>query len=112
MALRPTRLLSGEPGPERGERFEDLLRVGPVRIERILSGPIADDRLYDQGWDEWVLLLQGEARLWVEGEELKLGPGDALFIPAHTRHRVLATSAEPNCVWVAVHIEGAAGPGD
>jgi len=34
-----------------------------------------------------------------------MGAGDHLFIPAHTRHRVLATSEEPRCLWLAVHID-------
>jgi len=32
--------------------------------------------------------------------------GDYLFIPAHTPHRVVETSAEPQCIWLAVHLEG------
>jgi cupin 2 domain-containing protein len=104
-------LLRGLPNPGSGEVFEDLLRLGPVRLERIVSSPFPDDKLYDQGWDEWVLLLQGEARLWVEGEELALGAGDSLFIPAHRLHRVLHTSAEPLCVWLSVQWDQATGSG-
>ena len=48
--------------------------------------------------------MQGQATLEVSGETLALGPGDHLFIPAHTLHRVLATSAEPPCLWLAVHL--------
>jgi cupin 2 domain-containing protein len=36
---------------------------------------------------------------------LRLSAGDALFIPAHTRHRVTATAGDPPCIWLAVHIE-------
>lgn len=97
--------------PESGEVFEEILRldlkpgVGQVRIERILSSAQPETILYDQTQDEWVVLLQGRARLLVEGDELVLGPGDYLFIPAHTRHRVVETSAEPPCLWLAVHID-------
>lgn len=93
------------PVPPTGESFEDLLRLGQVRIERIASSPSPDPVLYDQTQDEWVLLLQGEARLWLDGTELTLVAGDHVLIPAHCTHRVLATSAEPHCLWLAVHIE-------
>jgi len=55
-----------------------------------------------------VLLLAGAARLWLDGSgEQALTPGDALLIPAHARHRVTWTQAEPPTVWLAVHLDGA-----
>jgi len=108
MSEIPMNLLSDLPRPVEGEVFEELLRRGSVRIERIVSSTLPESTLYDQAQDEWVLLLQGEARLWVAGRELELKAGDSLFLPARTPHRVLATSADPLCVWLAVHIEGAA----
>jgi len=90
--------------PELGEVFEDLLRVGVVRIERIISSPCPEDTLYDQDDDEWVLLVRGEARLSLEDEEVRLRAGEYLFIPAHTRHRVLSTSDSPRCLWLAIHV--------
>lgn len=98
-------LLTDLPRPDEGEVFEELVRRGPVRIERIVSSTRPEPVLYDQTQDEWVLLLQGEARLWLSGEEVGLRTGDSLLIPARTPHRVLATSADPPCVWLAVHIE-------
>lgn len=105
MSKVPLNLLSDLPQPAVGEVFEDLMRRGPVRIERIVSSPSPEPVLYDQPQDEWVLLLQGEARVWLAGEEVGLGAGDSLLIPARTLHRVLSTSADPRCVWLAVHIE-------
>jgi hypothetical protein len=87
-----------------------------------------------------VLLLTGSALLEIAGETITLTSGDYLFIPAHTRHRVLQTipgpaaaepmlaeplsaeaisaeslsadpasanrtSAEPSCIWLAIHLE-------
>ena len=95
--------------PSEGEVFEDLLRCGRLQIERILSSDSPDAGLYDQAQDEWVCLLQGEARLWVDGEEVRLRAGDYRFIPAHTAHRVLETSSEPPCLWLAVHLHPDAG---
>jgi len=86
------------------EEFETLLQQGNVKIERIVSSPYPDDTFQCQTHDEWVALLQGEATLEIEGKESKLTSGDHLFISAGTRHRVLSTSNEPNCIWLAVHI--------
>jgi len=112
MASRSGNLFTAAPAPVAGEVFEDLVcfdpRRGPpggqVRIERIVSSASPEPVLYDQPHDEWVVLLQGRARLWLAGEDRDLRPGDYLFIPAHTRHRVLETTAQPPCVWLAVHL--------
>ncbi|MBV5272836.1 MAG: cupin domain-containing protein [Lamprocystis purpurea] len=110
MLSRTGNLFALLPGPATGEIFEELLRLelpaGRVWIERIVSSPFPEPVLYDQPQSEWVILLQGEARLWVAGEERMLVSGDYLFIPAHTPHRVVETSAEPQCIWLAVHLEG------
>lgn len=94
-----------------------VLAASPaVRVERIVSTgqATAPGAWYDQEWDEWVALLQGEAALrFADGRTLALRRGDWLLIPAHERHRVEATSADPPCVWLAVHLApgaGVAGP--
>lgn len=104
MSQSARNLFSDLPQPAEGEVFEDLLHLGPVRIERIVSSGLPDPVLYDQPQDEWVLLLQGEAKVWLDGQVLTLAAGDSLLIPALTPHRVLSTSVEPTCVWLAVHI--------
>lgn len=86
----------------------DCLAEGPgVRIERILSRGHAtpEGQWYDQPLDEWVLLVQGSARLQIEGEPSprRLEPGDAVLLPAGCRHRVAATDPVQTTVWVAVH---------
>jgi len=89
------------------EIFTTLIERADVRIERIVSrGQVTPpDAPYDQDHDEWVLLLAGAARLWTEPDgERMLAPGDALLIPAHVRHRVTWTQADPPTVWLAVHL--------
>ncbi|MBB5086191.1 cupin domain-containing protein [Roseospira marina] len=103
-ALRSANLFQDALPPETGERVETLLRRGPLHVERIISSDRPDSTLYDQPQDEWVALLQGTATLWVDGTEIPLQTGDTLFLPAHTPHRVLRTSADPACVWLAVHL--------
>ncbi len=102
---QPQNLLRSLPAPATGEDFETLIASGCVRIERIVSSPQPEPVLYDQDGDEWVLLLQGEARLELDGNPVRLQAGDHLFIPAHLPHRVLVTSKDPRCVWLAVHIQ-------
>lgn len=92
--------------PDDEERFDDLLARPGAVIERIVStGQVTPvDTPHDQPWDEWVLLIAGAARLWLDGTgEVDLLPGDHLLIPAHCRHRVLSTQADPPTVWLAVH---------
>jgi cupin 2 domain-containing protein len=92
-------------GPLDGERFDDLLCRPGVRIERIESHghTTPPDRPYVQDWDEWVLVLAGEAELDLDGVGLRrLGTGEALLIPAGMAHRVTYT-ADPT-VWLAIHL--------
>jgi cupin 2 domain-containing protein len=90
------------------EIFEPLLKNSRVLIERIISTgqttPVGE--WYDQPRDEWVVLLQGEAKLGFEdGSTIDLHSGDYLLIPAHQKHRVEYTSTNPPCVWLAVHAD-------
>ena len=97
-------LFAGLALPDRGEVFAELLRCRNVSIERILSSDTPEPVLYDQEQDEWVLLLEGRATLEMAGKTIDLAPGDHVFIPARTPHRVTATFPEPRCLWLAVHI--------
>jgi cupin 2 domain-containing protein len=91
------------------EVFEELLRGGAFRLERIVSTGQATPpgEWYDQELDEWVVLLSGAARLRFEGDQrdLKLQPGDHLHIPAHRRHRVTWTDPTRETVWLALHFQ-------
>ena len=87
------------------ERFEPLLRgVNGLLVERIVSHghSTPEGQWYDQERDEWVVVLEGEARLlFADGRELALSRGDHAFLPRHVRHRVAHTSSP--CIWLAVH---------
>lgn len=86
--------------------FAELLAEGDAKIERIISSgqTTPADEWYDQDSDEWVVLLDGEARLLFErAGEITLKKGDYLLIKAHERHRVTYTSNQPMCIWLAVH---------
>lgn len=100
-------LLSKLPQPSSEEVFEPLLDACGIRLERIISfgqaTPAGEWLLQD--WDEWVVLLAGEASLLIEGESAarELKPDDWINIPAGVRHRVESTSTEPPTVWLALH---------
>ena len=100
-------LLSALPEPSSRESFQDIVLRPGCRIERIVSWGHASPPgfWYDQGWDEWVLVLQGRAVLAIEGlpDARHLQPGDHCMIPAGTRHRVESTDAGGPTVWLAVH---------
>ena len=102
----PTNLWDNLPsGGDGTEVFEEILKSGNVRIERISSnGQSSPDKFwYDQAENEWVILLQGEAVIgFTDGVETRLKSGDYLFLPAHQKHRVVFTSSEPACIWLAV----------
>lgn len=101
-------LLSGVlPEGTGEERFEDLIRQPGLRIERIVStGQSSPPGFwYDQPEGEWVLLLVGQARLLIEGEDhpRALKAGDWIDLPPHCRHRVEWTDPECRTIWLAVH---------
>jgi len=106
-AARHGNLLSGLPSRQADEQIERLIAGPNLRIERIVSTGQASPPgfWYDQPDDEFVVLLAGSARLRFERDELTLDlePGDWIEIPAHVRHRVESTQAEPPTVWLAVH---------
>ncbi|MBB5048412.1 cupin 2 domain-containing protein [Rhodopseudomonas rhenobacensis] len=92
------------PGPD--ESLETLLSRGDVRFERIVSTGQASPPgfWYDQAETEVVVLLAGAATLrFADGDRLiALRAGALVEIPAHARHRVEATQADPPTVWLAV----------
>ena len=99
--FRRGRLEPAEAAPELGERFVAIAELGVARVEQILSGALVDQPSFEQSHDEWVLLVDGSARMLVDGEELELRPGDWLLLPAGCPHTVLET--EPGTSWLALH---------
>lgn len=91
------------------ELLESIYQRGPIRIERILSKgqstPVG--QWYDQAWDEWILLIQGQATLLYQQNQqrLHLTAGDYLLIPAHTLHRVEWTPPDISTIWLAIHLQ-------
>lgn len=92
--------------PQEQEFVETISGGDEVRVERIISHghTTPEGTWYDQESDEWVVLIQGKAKLqWADDTTVSLQAGDSLFIPAHKRHRVIKTTENPPCVWLAIH---------
>jgi cupin 2 domain-containing protein len=88
--------------PETGERVEVLVEQPGLTVEQILSGSLTEQLRFDQDHDEWVLVVEGAARLVVDGSEVELGAGDWLFLPARCVHTLVET--QPGTSWLAVHL--------
>lgn len=81
-----------------------LTETAGGRVELIVSSGQASPEgfVYDQDEDEWVMVLQGSSILEVDDELYELGVGDSLFLPKRTKHRIVFTSSNPACLWLAV----------
>lgn len=100
-------LFSDIPTALPDELVETLLTAESIRVERIVSHGHASPAgfWYDQEQHEWVVLLQGQAKLFFEGDDkpLEMQPGDFINIPAHKRHRVEWTTPSEPTIWLAVY---------
>lgn len=88
------------------ELIETLVESEYLRLERIVSRAHSspDNFWYEQQQNEWVMVVQGSARLQFadKQQELELNAGDHLVIQAGERHRVNWTSQEPECIWLCL----------
>lgn len=101
----PANLFADIPADLPEELIQTILSRPNIRIERIVSHGHAspDGFWYDQPQHEFVVLLQGAARLRFEDDLIEMKPGSYIDIPAHRRHRVEWTSPDVPTVWLAIH---------
>lgn len=106
-----TNIFNDQPEKSGLEQFVELLARPGLRIERIVSnGQCSPPGFwYDQPEGEWVLLIQGRARLLFADEPAarEMQAGDYLNIPPHHRHRVEWTTPDETTIWLAVHYDAA-----
>lgn len=105
------------PADKTAESFETVLQRPGLTVERIVSnGHCSPDHFwYEQETDEWVLVLSGSATLVFSSAQdtdttllpVTLCPGEAIFIAAGERHRVVSTEAGKPTVWLAIHLDPA-----
>ena len=105
-------LFSNIPSNLPAELIETLIQSDGVRVERIVSHGHASPEgfWYDQYEHEWVVVLQGAARLQLEDKTIELGPGDYINLPAHTKHRVEWTTLDQPTIWLAIFYKSWAFP--
>jgi len=104
--MKSENIFSSMPDNLDDESIDVLLKREDIKIERIISkGHMSPDTgWYDQGDDEWVLVLKGAAVISFENDtEVNLAVGDYVNIPANTRHRVKWTDPDTKTIWLAVH---------
>ena len=99
-----TNLFTDFPANLPDELLTTLLEATNIRIERIVSHGHASPEgfWYDQDEHEWVIVLQGAARLQFEDSIVEMKTGDFVNIPAHKRHRVEWTTPDEPTIWLAV----------
>ena len=97
-------LFSSLSVPLHQEVSEVLAQGKHIRIERIVSHGSASPEgfWYDQEEHEFVLLVQGAARLRFDDSVVELLAGDWIDIRAHRRHRADWTTPEEETIWLAV----------
>lgn len=91
--------LKEEP-QKNSEIFSILFQNNSLKIESIRSWLKEPGEIYNQEEDEWVLLIQGKAKLKIEDQIFELSSGDYCFISKHTPHQVLSTSK--NALWLGI----------
>ena len=93
--------------PRTDDEFaETLASTSTVRVGRIVSrGHCSPEGFwYDQEDDEFALLVRGSATLvWADGRRKDMKPGDHIWIPAHSTHRVEQTDPDQETIWLTVY---------
>ena len=106
VSMKPKNIFESIPENLNEEIFEELVQGKNIKIERIITKghTSPESGWYDQERDEWVIVLKGAAVISFEaGEDVSLGEGNYLNIPAHTKHKVSWTNPEIETVWLAIH---------
>ncbi|MBD3807472.1 MAG: cupin domain-containing protein [Epsilonproteobacteria bacterium] len=87
--------------PKNGEEFKTLFENKKIKIIRIISSQNLKDKLYIQDEDEFVIVLEGSAKLRIGNDIKILQKGEFLYIPAKMPHKVLET--QNGTLWLAIH---------
>jgi len=85
------------------EKFQTLLSNDKVEIKTIVSNTLKTAQTFTQDYDEWVVVLQGCAKIEINGVVHKLTKGDTFFIEANAKHTLLKTKKV--VVWLAVYMK-------
>ena len=85
---------------------ETILRTTHVRIERMVLANDSTPDWSELGIGKWLILLRGSAAIDFHGDIglRQMYVGDFVFVPAHQKHRITASSKTPT-VWLAVFVK-------
>ena len=110
--MSPPNLFTNIPASVPEELFTTLHEANNLRIERIISDGHTSPKgpWYDKDEHEWVVVLQGSARLQLVDRTIELGAGDYINLPAHTKHRVQWTTYDQPTTWLAIFCKSLAFP--
>ncbi len=84
------------------ETILTLLKKNGVEIKSIMSNTLSTKREFASDKDEWVVLLQGCAKIEMQNTIYKLKKGDTIFIPANTKHTLIKT--KKTTFWLSVYL--------
>ncbi len=104
MDIQTKNFFTNLPDSSKKEIIEILAEAQNFRIERIISeGQYSpEDFWYEQKENEWVMVLEGEAKLEFSDKIIDMKSGDYILIPAFKKHRVKSTSTTQKTIWLAV----------
>lgn len=93
------------PKSSNKEVFKELYANKDIAIEKILSyGQVTPEKEpYIQDHDEWVMIIEGSAKVKLDSKEYSLHKGESLFIPKNKKHWV--TYTENPTIWLAIHVK-------
>ena len=97
--------LENIPSSSKDEIFQTIVENDNIKIERIISygQTTPKDYWYDQDEDEFVYIIQGDAKIKYDDESIHLlNTNDSLYIKAHQKHQVIYTS-NPT-IWLTIFI--------
>ena len=105
--LKKGNIFSNLPDSRKKEVFKSLFKSKNLKIERIVSnGQATTEGIWlKEKTAEWVILLKGKAKLLFKNSKntFILKPGDYIYIPRYTFHRVTWTNPKQKAVWLAIH---------
>ncbi|MGH7540150.1 MAG: cupin domain-containing protein [Gemmatimonadota bacterium] len=82
-------------GPPTERALRARLEAGGYRVSRYTYPPGTRFEDHTHDVDKFDAVLSGRFRLTVAGEEVVLGPGDAIAVPAGTPHTAEVIGDEP-----------------
>ena len=85
------------------ENFYTQFSSKNVEIKTIVSNTLSTPQTFVQECSEWVVVLQGCAKIQMDEIVYKLKKGDSLYIPANKKHILLKTKKV--VVWLAIYMK-------